>query len=219
VETGVTRLLEAWREGDDSALDDLVPLVYDELRALARLKMSDEAAGHTLRSTELVHEAWIKLSGASVDWQDRAHFFAIAGRAMRQILVEHARRRRSRKRGGGEAPATLDAERVADHRLNDDLVIELDQAMSRLAAPRMRPTDVADPDYYHRVVDCQWACPAHTNVPGYIRLIAQGRYTEAYLLNRESNVFPGILGRTCDRPCEPACRRTRSTASRSRSAG
>jgi formate dehydrogenase (NADP+) beta subunit len=73
----------------------------------------------------------------------------------------------------------------------------------------VRPTDVSHPDYYHRVVDCQWACPAHTNVPGYIRLIAQGRYTEAYLLNRESNVFPGILGRTCDRPCEPACRRTR----------
>ena len=73
----------------------------------------------------------------------------------------------------------------------------------------MRPTDVAHPDYYHRVVDCQWACPAHTNVPEYIRLIAQGRYTEAYLVNRESNVFPGILGRTCDRPCEPACRRGR----------
>jgi formate dehydrogenase beta subunit len=73
----------------------------------------------------------------------------------------------------------------------------------------MHPTDVGDPDYYHRVVDCQWACPAHTNVPEYIRLIAQGRFTEAYLLNRESNVFPGILGRTCDRPCEPACRRGR----------
>jgi len=73
----------------------------------------------------------------------------------------------------------------------------------------MRPTDVSDPAYYHRVVDCQWACPAHTNVPEYIRMVAQGRYTEAYLLNRQSNVFPGILGRTCDRPCEPACRRTR----------
>jgi NADPH-dependent glutamate synthase beta subunit-like oxidoreductase len=73
----------------------------------------------------------------------------------------------------------------------------------------LRPTNVDDPKYYHRVVDCQWACPAHTNVPEYIRLIAQGRYTESYLLNRESNVFPGILGRTCDRPCEPACRRTR----------
>ena len=73
----------------------------------------------------------------------------------------------------------------------------------------MRPTDVRRPDYFHKVVDCQWACPAHTNVPEYIRLIALGRYTDAYLLNRESNVFPGILGRTCDRPCEPACRRAR----------
>jgi formate dehydrogenase beta subunit len=73
----------------------------------------------------------------------------------------------------------------------------------------MQPTDVGNPNYYHRVVDCQWACPAHTNVPEYIRLIAQGRYTEAYMVNRRSNVFPGILGRTCDRPCEPACRRTR----------
>jgi formate dehydrogenase (NADP+) beta subunit len=73
----------------------------------------------------------------------------------------------------------------------------------------MQPTDVANPRYYHKVVDCQWGCPAHTNVPEYIRLIAQGRYTESYLVNRASNVFPGILGRTCDRPCEPACRRTR----------
>ena len=73
----------------------------------------------------------------------------------------------------------------------------------------MRPTDVSDPRHYHKVVDCQWACPAHTNVPEYLRLIAQGRYTDSYMLNRESNVFPGILGRTCDRPCEPACRRGR----------
>jgi NADPH-dependent glutamate synthase beta subunit-like oxidoreductase len=73
----------------------------------------------------------------------------------------------------------------------------------------MHPTNVGNPNYYHRVVDCQWACPAHTNVPEYIRLIAQNRFTEAYMLNRESNVFPGILGRTCDRPCEPACRRGR----------
>ena len=73
----------------------------------------------------------------------------------------------------------------------------------------MKATDTTQPDYYHRVVDCQWACPAHTDVPEYIRLIAQGKFTEAYLLNRESNVFPGILGRVCDRPCEPACRRGR----------
>ncbi len=73
----------------------------------------------------------------------------------------------------------------------------------------MAPTDIEDPSYFHKVVDCQWACPSHTPVPEYIRLIAQGRYTDAYMLNWESNVFPGILGRVCDRPCEPACRRGR----------
>ena len=73
----------------------------------------------------------------------------------------------------------------------------------------MKPTDISHPDYFHNVVDCQWACPAHTPVPEYIRLIAAGRYDDAYMINWESNVFPGILGRTCDRPCEPACRRGR----------
>ncbi|MCC7327276.1 MAG: FAD-dependent oxidoreductase [Burkholderiales bacterium] len=73
----------------------------------------------------------------------------------------------------------------------------------------MKPTDIAHPDYFHKVVDCQWACPSHTPVPEYIRLIAAGRYDDAYLVNWQSNVFPGILGRTCDRPCEPACRRGR----------
>src|SRR3954447_18966157 len=73
----------------------------------------------------------------------------------------------------------------------------------------MKLTDIAAPDYFHKVVDCQWACPAHTPVPEYIRLIAQGRYGDAYMINWKSNVFPGILGRTCDRPCEPACRRGR----------
>ena len=73
----------------------------------------------------------------------------------------------------------------------------------------MKPTDIQHPDYFHKVVDCQWACPAHTPVPEYIRLIAAGRYSDAYMVNWQSNVFPGILGRTCDRPCEPACRRGR----------
>jgi len=73
----------------------------------------------------------------------------------------------------------------------------------------VKPTDIGNPDYFHKVVDCQWACPAHTPVPEYIRLIAAGRYGDAYMVNWKSNVFPGILGRTCDRPCEPACRRSR----------
>jgi len=73
----------------------------------------------------------------------------------------------------------------------------------------LKPTDTKDPEYFHKVIDCQYACPAHTPVPEYIRLIAEGRYTEAYMINWDSNVFPGVLGRTCDRPCEPACRRGR----------
>jgi len=73
----------------------------------------------------------------------------------------------------------------------------------------VEPTDIGSPEYFHKVVDCQWACPAHTPVPEYIRLISAGRYNDAYMINWASNVFPGILGRTCDRPCEPACRRGR----------
>src|SRR3569833_1136290 len=78
-----------------------------------------------------------------------------------------------------------------------------------IGAGGMKPTDIRDPAYFHKVVDCQWACPAHTPVPEYIRLIAAGRYSDAYMINWHSNVFPGVLGRTCDRPCEPACRRGR----------
>ncbi len=81
-----------------------------------------------------------------------------------------------------------------------------------VAGRGMSPTDIGNPDYFHKVVDCQWACPAHTPVPEYIRLIASGRYDDAYMVNWVSNVFPGILGRTCDRPCEPACRRGRVEA-------
>src|SRR3984885_13707855 len=73
----------------------------------------------------------------------------------------------------------------------------------------LQPPDITNPDYFHKVGDCQWACPAHTPVPEYIRLIAARRYGEAWAINWQSNVFPGILGRTCDRPCEPACRRGR----------
>ena len=83
------------------------------------------------------------------------------------------------------------------------------QLQARLVATQMKPTNTSKPEYFHRVVDCQWACPAHTDVPSYIRLIAQGEFSDAYMLNRESNIFPAILGRVCDRPCEPACRRGR----------
>src|ERR1700759_5572403 len=83
------------------------------------------------------------------------------------------------------------------------------QRPAAFSAGGMKPTDISDPAYFHKVVDCQWACPAHTPVPEYIRMIAAGRYSDAYMVNWHSNVFPGVLGRTCDRPCEPACRRGR----------
>ena len=85
----------------------------------------------------------------------------------------------------------------------------MNSVTGRAPARGMAPTDITDPNYFHKVVDCQWACPAHTPVPEYIRLIAAGRYSDAYMINWHSNVFPGVLGRTCDRPCEPACRRGR----------
>jgi formate dehydrogenase (NADP+) beta subunit len=97
--------------------------------------------------------------------------------------------------------------------LTDESVrLDVSSAGAAEAALAMPATDVTNPDYFHKVVDCQWACPAHTPVPEYIRLIAAGRYTDAYMVNWASNVFPGILGRTCDRPCEPACRRGRVEA-------
>ena len=94
----------------------------------------------------------------------------------------------------------------------EDLTTKERPSGSGTAGPSMPPTDTADPAYFHKVVDCQWACPAHTPVPEYIRLIAAGRYADAYIVNWHSNVFPGVLGRTCDRPCEPACRRGRVEA-------
>jgi hypothetical protein len=102
--------------------------------------------------------------------------------------------------------------RLAAHKLRlRPLADPLSFCRLRLIFPGfiVQPTDTANPDYFHRVVDCQWACPAHTDVPEYIRLIALGEFADAYMVNRESNVFPGILGRVCDRPCEPACRRGR----------
>src|SRR5205814_10030829 len=96
---------------------------------------------------------------------------------------------------------------VAASRLGPDITQMPGQ--TSVPNPGMAPTNIRDPNYFHKVVDCQWACPAHTPVPEYIRMIAAGRYSDAYMVNWHSNVFPGILGRTCDRPCEPACRRGR----------
>ncbi len=128
----VTRLLVAAREGDRAAVDRLVPLVYDELRELARGQLRRERAGHTLHATGLVHEAYVKLAaGGEIAAEDRAHFLAIAARAMRQVLVDHARRRQAVKRGGGWAVTTLtDGAQSVEYRAEE--VLELDRALSEL---------------------------------------------------------------------------------------
>jgi len=137
----VTRLLQQWRGGDSRALDELVPLVYKELRQLAGRCLYSERPGHTLRATALVHEAYLRLVGADVNWQDRAHFYAIAARVMRRILVEYARARTRHKRGSGQIHVPLDDAIVVGPEAAT-IVIGLDDALQRLAAIDPRRSEI-----------------------------------------------------------------------------
>lgn len=131
----ITALLRDWRNGDGRALEALTPLVYDELRRIAAGYLRRERSGHTLQSTALVHEAYVRLVDADVGWQDRAHFFALAARTMRRILVDHAAARRAAKRGGDAVRVTLDVELVpqAEAEASTDL-LALDAALKKLEA-------------------------------------------------------------------------------------
>ena len=130
----VTRLLREWSAGDRTALDRLLPLVYDELRRRAGGYLRHERAGHTLQPTALVHEAYLKLvGGASVDWKDRAHFFGVAARAMRQVLVDHARARGTVRRGEGRVLVALDAAGGVAAPQRDFGLLDLDRALAKLA--------------------------------------------------------------------------------------
>ena len=135
----VTSLLSRWRNGDETALEDLTPLVYDDLRRIAGRFLRSERAGHTLQTTALVNEAFVKLVGADVPFADRVHFLAIAARIMRRILTDHARRHASRKRGGGLRIETLDEERVGG--ASAASILDLDDALSRLAEIDERASD------------------------------------------------------------------------------
>lgn len=132
----ITQLLQSWQQGNARSAEELVPLVYAELRKMARVRLSAERKGHTLQPTALVHEAWLRLMqqhGAT--WQNRAQFFAIAAQAMRRILVDHARRRQTDKRGAGEAPIQIDdVEDVLISPVPDEQMLALDAALERLGA-------------------------------------------------------------------------------------
>lgn len=143
----ITRLLLAHREGDAEALRSLMPLIYTDLRRLARRQLYDRRSGNTLDTTSLVHEAYLKLVDQSrASWQDRGHFFAVAALAMRQIIVDYARRAQAKKRGGKEPLRSLEGVQIAVEAQADTLV-ELDEALRRLASLGERLT---------RVVECRF---------------------------------------------------------------
>ncbi len=143
----VTRLLGAWRGGDAQALDQLVPLVYRELQRLARRAMRGERDGHTLQTTALVHEAFIALADAKVAWADRAHFFAIAARQMRRILVNHGEAHRAAKRGGGMVHAQLDDALDVVGTPSAE-ISDLDDALRRLEAFDARKAQILELHYF-----------------------------------------------------------------------
>ena len=143
----VVQLLEQWREGDESAYDRLIPLVYADLRRLARGQLRREPAGHSLQPTLLVHEAYLRLAEAQVDWQDRTHFLSVAARVMRRILVEHARAIHAAKRGGEALRVTLTSQVEAP--ASDPIdVLRLDAALTRLERLDARQAKVVELCYF-----------------------------------------------------------------------
>ena len=145
--TEVTRLLQQWRAGDRAALERLLPLVYDELHALARRHMLGERTDHTLQTTALIHEAYLRLCGADVTWEGRVHFLAVAAQTMRRVLVDHARARSRAKRGGGDAPITLDDALAASPQRPDEL-LALDEALDRLSTLDQRKARAVELHYF-----------------------------------------------------------------------
>jgi RNA polymerase sigma factor (TIGR02999 family) len=143
----VTRILSAIQQGDAGASEDLLPLVYEELRKLASARMSHERGDHTLQPTALVHEAYARLAGSDLTLQDRKHFFAVASRAMRRILVDHARSRGSLKRGARASHVPLD-EAMAAPETSPEEVLELNDALERLAAIDERKARVVELHYF-----------------------------------------------------------------------
>ncbi len=149
-EESITQLLVAWRSGDDDrAAERLFPLVYGQMRRMARGQLRGRRPGQTLSSQTLVHEAYLKLERAeALDLRDRSHFFAVAARAMRQIAVDHARRRVRHKRGGGAEPAPVDEVQLADPQLGPEELVQLDEALGQLRSLDARLCSVVELRYF-----------------------------------------------------------------------
>ncbi len=169
----ITQVLEAIRKGDTEASHELLPLVYEELRSLARMRMASESAGHTLQPTALVHEAWLRLTQAGErDWKNRAYFFAAAAQAMRRILVDHARRKARFKHGGGQQRINVDDLTVAEP-TPDEKVLLVNEALEQLEKENPERARIVVLKYFsgltnrevaqalgigERTVDRHWVC-------------------------------------------------------------
>ncbi|MEM9688305.1 MAG: ECF-type sigma factor [Pseudomonadota bacterium] len=143
----VTQLLNRWVDGDEAALERVTPLVYGELRRIARGVFARERNGHTLQPTALVHEAYAKLIHVDATWQDRAHFYALAARMMRRLLVNHAKALKAEKRGGDSLKVTLDEDAVGRDAINED-ILALDAALAELATFDSRKAEVLEAHYF-----------------------------------------------------------------------
>lgn len=146
-EEGITELLNRWSTGDDRARDAVAPLIYDELKRIARGVFSRENAAHTLQPTALVNEAYVKLIGVDIEWQDRGHFFALAARMMRRLLVNHANSRAAQRRGGGALRVTLHEAVHGDNDAEED-VLALDEALTQLGEMDERKANVLELHYF-----------------------------------------------------------------------
>lgn len=144
----VTQLLIDWRNGDRDALDQLMPLVYDELRRIAKRSRRAHPSGNTLQTTDLINEAYLKLAGKrGIDWQDRVHFFAVAARVMRYLLIDNARAKQSAKRGGGAAQISLNEVALISPERSRE-ILALDEALERLAAMDERKSRIIEMRYF-----------------------------------------------------------------------
>jgi RNA polymerase sigma factor (TIGR02999 family) len=149
-EKEITNILQRAQQGDPVAAEELLPLVYDELRKLATRKMAAESSAHTLQPTALVHEAWLRLSGGTGHntFSNRSHFFGAAAEAMRRILIERARRRTAAKRGGGAAHVDVDAIEIAAPVADDEALLRLDEALGKFAAVDARKAELVKLRYF-----------------------------------------------------------------------
>lgn len=143
----ITRLLRQWSDGEAHALDALTPLVYEELKRLARSAFRQERSGHTLQATAVVHEAFLQLVNASVDWQSRAHFYALAARMMRRVLLNHAEAKSASKRGGDAIRVTFHEDAVEEDSKARD-ILDLDRALNELAGNDQRTADIVELHYF-----------------------------------------------------------------------